>query len=203
MTSRKKAPALSARDQAVWQEVTKSVTPLGDRPEAPPPPKAMRPDRRLDNALPQEWFMGAGLESGADPTPQLDRKTRRNITKGRREFDRSVDLHGMTQDHAFNTLKSVIEGCVRRGDKTVLVVTGKGGKRFSQLEASTPVSFRTRNDFEQHAGVLKRMVPMWLSGPDLKPFVHSYGPAAQEHGGDGALYVVLRGRPPGAKKGSK
>ena len=58
--------------------------------------------------------------------------------------------------------------------------------------ADIPVAYRTRNEFEQHGGVLKRMVPLWLAGPELKPFIHSYGPAAQEHGGDGALYVVLR-----------
>lgn len=196
MKDRKKPAGLNARDRAVWEEVTKSVTPLGDRPETPPPPRVTRVEPREDQSVPHEWFAAAGV----DPTPRLDRKTRRNITKGRQEFDRSVDLHGMTQDHAFSTLKSVIEGCVRRGDKTLLVVTGKGGRRFSQLTAVTPVAYRTRDAFEQHGGVLKRMVPLWLSGPELKPFVHSYGPAAQEHGGDGALYVVLRRRVPGTKR---
>lgn len=196
MTRKKKPGELSSSDEAVWQEVTKTVTPLGGRPETPPPPKAIRPTNVRYDRLPSEWLTA----SSTAPEARIDRKTRRNITKGRQEFDRSVDLHGMTQDHAFNTLKSVIEGCIRRGDKILLVVTGKGGKRYSQLSADTPVAYRTRNEFEQHGGVLKRMVPLWLAGPDLKAFVHSYGPAAQEHGGDGALYVVLRRRAPGAKQ---
>ncbi len=191
-------PSLNARDRAVWDAVTKSVTPLGERPEVPPPPKAPRARIIRDDGLPSDWYAG----SSPAPTTRVDRKTRRNLAKGRQEFDRSIDLHGMTQDHAFNALKSVIEGCVRRGDKALLVVTGKGGARFSQLTAP-PVAYRTRDAFDQHGGVLKRMVPLWLSGPDLKSFVHSYGPAAQEHGGEGALYVILRRRPSGSKGSRK
>lgn len=185
---------LSEHDRAAWEAVTKSVTPLGGRPETPPPPKAPRATIVRNDGLPQEWYIG----TAPAPTARVDRKTRRNISKGRQEFDRSVDLHGLTQDHAFNTLKSVIEGCIRRGDKTLLVVTGKGGARFSQT-AAAPVAYRTRNEFDQFGGVLKRMAPLWLAGPELKPFVHSYGPASRDHGGDGALYVLLRRHAPGTK----
>lgn len=193
--SRKKEP-LSPQDHAVWNAVTKDVTPLDARPETPPPPKASIPRIIRNDSLSHDWFLG----SAPEPTAKLDRKTHRNIAKGRQEFDRSVDLHGMTQDHALSTLKRVIEGCILRGDKTILVVTGKGGARFSQTAAATPVAYRTRNDFDNHSGVLKRMVPMWLASADLKPFVHSYAPAAQEHGGAGALYVILRRRVPGSSK---
>lgn len=188
---------LGDRDRAVWETVTKTVTPLGDRPEPMPLPKTPGKITISDRPLPLDWFIG----DTPAPTPKVDRKTRRKITTGRQEFDRSVDLHGMTQDHAFSVLHRVIEGCVRRGDKTLLVVTGKGGKRFVQTAADTPVAYRTRDSFEQHTGVLRRMVPMWLSEASLKPFVHSFGPAAQEHGGDGALYVILRRKMPGANRG--
>ena len=193
--SKKKEP-LNPSDRAVWNAVTKDVTPLGGRPDTPPPPKAPIPRIIRNDSLPQEWFVG----SAPEPTAKLDRKTRRNIVKGRQEFDRSVDLHGMTQDNALSTLKRVIEGCIKRGDKTILVVTGKGGARFSQTAATTPVAYRTRGDFDNHSGVLKRMVPLWLASADLKPFVHSYAPAAQEHGGEGALYVILRRRMPASSK---
>ncbi len=188
---------LSSADKKVWQAVTDTVTPLGERPEAPELQPAPRGIYIRETSLPDGWF------TSETPAPKagFDRKTRRNIVKGRQEFDRSVDLHGMTQDNAFSTLQRVIEGCVRRGDKTILVVTGKGGARFSQTAATTPVAYRTRRDFDNHSGVLKRMVPLWLAGADLKPFVHSYAPAAQEHGGEGALYVILRRRMPGSSKG--
>jgi DNA-nicking Smr family endonuclease len=195
--TRRKAP-LSERDQEIWRKVTETVTPLGGRPDAPPlPPRRMIRPSDAPRGLPMEWH----TRPGPNPDPVIDRKTRRQIATGRQEVDRSVDLHGMTQDVAFATLRRVVEGAVKRGDKTLLVVTGKGGKRFAQL-GDVPVAYRTRGEFDQLGGVLRRMVPLWLEGPELKPFIQSYGPASQEHGGDGALYVLLRRRMPGSRKGS-
>jgi len=195
--ARKKGSELSDRDAALWQKVTETITPLEGRPAAPEPkPHKMIRDRLEDRPLPLEWH------TRESPTPRtaVDRKTRRRISKGRQDVDRSVDLHGLNQDQAFRQLKSVIEGAVRRGDKTLLVVTGKGGKRFSQTGLDTPAAYRTRADFDQFGGVLKRMVPIWLEGPELKPFVESYGEASKEHGGEGALYILLRRRLPGSRK---
>lgn len=187
---------LTDREEALWKEVTKTVTPLEGRPEAPKVrPRRRGADRLPDRPLPMEWHTRAS----PDPTPRVDRKTRRRLTKGTQDVDRSVDLHGLNQDQAFRQLKSVIEGAVRRGDKTLLVVTGKGGKRFSQTGMDTPAAFRTRADFDQFGGVLKRMVPVWLEGAELKPFVESYGEASKEHGGEGALYILLRRRMPGSR----
>ncbi len=193
--ARKKDP-LSARDIEIWRKVTETVTPLGGRPDAPAPPARSRPIIRTETqSLPYEWH----TRTSPNPDARIDRRMQRQIATGRQEVDRSVDLHGMTQDRAFATLRRTIEGSIRRGDKTLLVVTGKGGKRFAQTDA-TPAAYRTRNDFDQHGGVLRRMVPLWLEGPELKPFIQSYGVAAKEHGGDGALYVILRRRLPGSRR---
>jgi DNA-nicking Smr family endonuclease len=188
--------------EALWKDVTKTITPLGDRPAVPViKPLKMLGGRLENTSLPMEWYREEG--HGGDsvgPPPTLDRKTRRRISKGRQEVDRSVDLHGLTQDQAYSHLKSVVEGAIRRGDKTLLVVTGKGGARFSQTGQEVPVAQRTRADFNQFGGVLKRMVPVWLEEPALKPFIISYGEASQEHGGEGAMYILLRSRTPGSRR---
>ncbi|WP_262692451.1 Smr/MutS family protein [Kordiimonas aestuarii] len=193
--ARKKDP-LTERDREIWQKVTESVTRLGGRPETPPlqslPKIYLKEEAR---GLRMEWHTKASPQ----PEARIERRMQRQIATGRQEVDRSVDLHGMTQDRAFAKLRTTVEGAIRRGDKTLLVVTGKGGKRFSQLDA-IPAAYRTRGDFDQHGGVLRRMVPLWLEGPELKPFIQSYGTAAPEHGGDGALYVILRRRLPGSRK---
>lgn len=197
MVKKPKKGSLSNRDASLWEDVTKSVKPLGDRPEgAPMPPRRMV--RRLDEErpLPSGWHK----EVVPDPTPNIDKKTKRKLTKGTQEVDRSIDLHGLTQDQAFRLLKSAVEGAVKRGDKTLLVVTGKGGARFSQTGLDTPVAYRTRDEFDHFGGVLKRMVPVWLNGSELKPFIQSYDVAAKEHGGEGALYILLRRRMPGSRK---
>lgn len=186
---------LSQTDQKVWDAITKTITPLEQKHLAPTPKALPRIEYRHDAALPHEWF----LAETPTPNTKVDRKTRRKLATGRQEFDRSVDLHGMTQDQAFSVLKRVIEGSVLRGDKTLLVVTGKGGARFSQTD-SMPAAYRTRDQFDQLGGVLRRVVPLWLAEAELGPFVHTYAPAAPEHGGDGALYVLLRRRAPGSRK---
>lgn len=193
---KKKAGTLNERDAALWQKVTETVTPLEGRPDAPTPkPRRMVHDRLDDRPLPMEWH----TRSSPEPRARVDRKTRRRISKGRQGVDRSIDLHGLNQQQAFRQLQSVIEGAVRRGDKTLLVVTGKGGRRFSQTGLDAPVAYRTRDEFDQFGGVLKRMVPIWLEGAELKPFVESYGEASKEHGGEGALYILLRKRLPGSR----
>lgn len=196
MADKKKPGSLSERDAALWQKVTETVTPLGSRPAVPEPkPHRMIRERVDDRRLPYEWH----TRMSPEPKARVDRKTRRRISKGRQEVDRSIDLHGLNQQQAFRHLRSAIEGAVRRGDKTLLVVTGKGGRRFSQTGLDAPVAYRTRDEFDQFGGVLKRMVPIWLEGPELKPFVESYGEASKEHGGEGALYIILRKRLPGSR----
>ncbi|WP_308911069.1 Smr/MutS family protein [Pseudokordiimonas caeni] len=189
-------PELTGEDATLWEALAASVRPLKGRPKPPPlsPRRPDVPDRGADR-LPDEWFR----EGGPAPTPGIDRKTRRRIAKGHTDVDRALDLHGMTQDGAYNALKGAIEGAIRRGDKTLLVVTGKGGARFNQIGA-LPAMFRRREDFEQHGGVLRRMLPLWLEASELRPFVESYGPAADEHGGDGAFYIRLRKRLPGSRR---
>ena len=185
-----------SRGDDLWQALTKTVTPLEDRPDAPKvKPRKMLGQRYDDRPLAVDWHIG----DSPDPSPRVDRKTRKRLGKGKQEVDRSIDLHGLTQDQAFRHLQSVIEGAVKRGDKTLLVVTGKGGARFSQTGFDTPIANRTRADFDQFGGVLKRMLPIWLEGAELKPFIEAYGEAAKEHGGEGAQYIILRRRIPGSR----
>ena len=57
----------------------------------------------------------------------------------------------------------------------VLVITGKGSSMGSK-------------------GALKRAVPLWFSKPEFRFLISSYEPAAQHHGGEGALYIRLARR---------
>ena len=77
------------------------------------------------------------------------------------------------------------------GGMVQVVITGKGGRRL-RLADALPLAHRTRRDVDPEGGVLKRMVPLWLDGPDLSPLVQAFSPATDRHGGAGALYVLLR-----------
>lgn len=78
-----------------------------------------------------------------------------------------LDLHGYTEDRAYEWLKAFIGACHRERFHEVLVITGKG------------------------SGKLKRLVPLWLEARPFEAFVVSARVADPWDGGDGALYVRL------------
>ncbi|GEQ97486.1 smr protein/Muts2-like [Iodidimonas gelatinilytica] len=203
MTRRRKN-YISSDDQKLWDSITRDVRPLKDRPAAPPLPKNSHPGKGAARAVedvfsqhmsafgydakPQEMGPPAALVS-----PALDRRQQRKLARGHKPIDSRIDLHGLTQQKAFTRLCGHIASAVSRGERAVLVITGKGGRHRAQ-SGDDPVAFRRRDSFDLGSGVLKRMVPIWLESPQLSALVHSYGPAHDTHGGDGALYVLLRRR---------
>ena len=106
---------------------------------------------------------------------------RKRLQRGTLDIDGTIDLHGMRQAEAHAALSRYIHRCVARGDRTILVITGKGLKKLGP-DAAVIVE----------AGVLRSMLPIWLSDPSLAPLVAGWDVAAQAHGGDGAFYVRLR-----------
>jgi DNA-nicking Smr family endonuclease len=89
----------------------------------------------------------------------------------------------MRQNEAYAALRRFLLASSIRGDRTVLVITGKG--RRVDLE-------RTRDYMAEERGVLRRLVPQWMAEPELRGIVVSYTTAGPRHGGDGALYVRIR-----------
>lgn len=103
----------------------------------------------------------------------FDRSTESKLKKGRLPIEGRLDLHGMTQDEAWRALSRFIPAAVRQEKRTVLVITGKG--RVSES-----------------GGVLRRMVPLWLTETELRRHVIGITAAQPKDGGSGALYVRLR-----------
>jgi len=108
--------------------------------------------------------------------------TQDRLKRGLIEPDAKIDLHGMTQAAAHRTLFTWLVNAHRRGDRLVLVVTGKGNPKNEENAAwmTSP------------HGVLKQMVPRWLNEPELSALIAHVRPAHVKHGGAGALYVYLR-----------
>ncbi len=90
-------------------------------------------------------------------------------------IEAKIDLHGLTQDQAFEVLTRFIESCYRANKQSVLIVTGKGNV--------------------DQPGVIKLVVPRWLEYTKLKQYVLSYSTAKYEFGGEGAIAVVLKRKP--------
>jgi DNA-nicking Smr family endonuclease len=103
----------------------------------------------------------------------IDRRTWHRLQRGKVPISGRLDLHGLSQAEAHTRLVAFLNAQQGRGARCVLVITGRG--------------LRT-------GGVLKAQTPRWLGTPPLSPLVLAYAPARLGHGGDGALYVLLRRR---------
>ena len=193
MSSGRRHRKLSEEDAVLWRRVGKTVTPLRDRPLSLPTISQEEAEREFAAAM-QEGNPRPAKKAGVagdikspiahhplppapkrkpQPEPVIDRPTTRKIAKGRIAIDARVDLHAMTQDQAHDRLYVFLADQRARGARHVLVVTGKGRSLGSE-------------------GVLKRMVPVWLSSPRFAELVSGYVSASRHHGGEGAIYVRLR-----------
>ena len=113
-------------------------------------------------------------------TPGLDRRTAERLRRGRLPVEARLDLHGEFQEQAYRLLVDFVTRAVAADKRVVLVITGKGRS--------------TTDEWGRGGGVLRRQVPHWLTQPPLGALVLSTAPARPDHGGDGALYVLLRRR---------
>ena len=191
----KRDPKRLPHDFHLWTSVAATIEPLRRKrllimPAGPLPlPAEEQPPAALGKAPPKRQpprkpFLPpyqAPLPSAAPPDRQVDPSIRKKVGRGRIEIDGRIDLHGMTQAEARAALHRFIHDRFARGDRTVLVITGKG--------------VSTDNDYiaaMTQRGVLRTMLPIWLSEPSLSPLVSGWSIAARGHGGEGAWYVRLR-----------
>lgn len=96
----------------------------------------------------------------------------RQVKRGVVSVEHQLDLHGLRRDEALTALPRFLQSARNRGQKAVLVITGKGNH-----SAEEPV--------------LQQAVASWLreAGREL---VLEFAPAPRELGGSGAFVVFLR-----------
>jgi DNA-nicking Smr family endonuclease len=107
--------------------------------------------------------------------PGLDRRTLVKLRRGLIPVDQKLDLHGCTYDEGRKTVERFLIRSEAAGRRCVLIITGRGLRR-------------------EGSGVLRKAVPQWLNDPQNRQFVLGFSFATAAHGGDGALYVLLRRR---------
>lgn len=184
---------LSREDLKLWQQVKRTVEPLGNRtvidfdgPDEEETAGTKNSDISKQSSRPavpasspnQGRSFPAAPYSPPVSMPSkpisgggIDDKTAKKLLKGRLSIDDRIDLHGRTQAEAHRLLDGFLARSHASGMRIVLVITGKG---------------RTTG------GILRQVVPQWLREPHLFPYVSAFRSAHPAHGGDGALYVRLR-----------
>lgn len=177
---------ISTEDADLWQNVADSSEPLTRgknrvvvQPELVEVPEPDPPIRKKNKQAPVQRIEPASqIPPPTSPVANFDRKEARRLGSGRISVDARIDLHGMRQREAHGSLKAFLARAQAHGNRHVLVITGKGGKR--------------EHDGSFERGVLNREVPRWLTEPEFRNWVVSFTPANRRHGGEGALYVRLR-----------
>ena len=122
---------LSEEERALWESVAKQVKPLRKRHR--PKPQAMR---RRRNRAPRRnrprrrsrapTHIGPATSREPPPLAPLGRRERSQLSRGRKEIDARLDLHGMTQTRAHRALFGFLQRAHHDGLTFVLVITGKG-----------------------------------------------------------------------------
>ena len=186
----RRARLASEEEMALWQVATRDAAPISVNRATSTKPRVRighprdfsGPMQPLPSVPARRFYPNAaGVDPLTESTPGLDRKTAKALKKGERTPEATVDLHGMTLDHAHGALTRFILTEQARGTRCILVITGKGG------------DYRGRSiGYGDGRGALKRDVPRWLREPSLNGAVIGIYQAHKRHGGDGALYVYLR-----------
>ena len=187
---------LSAEERHLWEKVAKSATPL-DPParnlslpeiEGPKPAPAIPRERisafRIGEKArnkPHTPQHGTDLSTRLAQAPvRMDHGAYRKLVRGKLKPDARIDLHGMTIAQAHPALIRFVFSAYDRGDRLVLVITGKGKER----DSDTPIPIKV--------GILRHQVPAWLHTPPLGALVLDIREAHQRHWGGGAYYVYLK-----------
>lgn len=168
------------KDKELWERVKKTTKPLHsnkysgfptpgfvEQSVSVEPEYRLKPERIVRPYQPDPPF----TFSDVPKSKLLDEPTRKKISKGKLGIEAKIDLHGMTQNEAYNRLFRFLEQAQMNEKRTVLVITGKG----------------VRGE-----GILKNAVPRWLGEPAFRNITTGYHEASIAHGGSGALYVRVR-----------
>ena len=175
--ARRRTP--TADELTLWARAMTGTTPLPGR-EPPATPAAAPSSRGTEQAAtsPARRRVPRPATAATTPLPldpsrpvDLDRRSWLRLKRGRQPIDASLDLHGLTQEEAHRRLTRFVADAQLRGHRCVRVITGRGVVR---------------------GGVLRRMVPRWLGEAPTRGRVLTYSQARLQHGGEGALYVLLR-----------
>jgi DNA-nicking Smr family endonuclease len=184
----RRARTITPEELALWHHVVRDAMPLHDAAPLPPPspppapaepPIAAEPARKAAPTPPP-------TPAPAPPPPRpysrrldpsgpvdIDRRSWLKLRRGLYPIDARIDLHGLTQAEAHDRLAGFLTTSQARGNRCVLVITGRGMR---------------------HGGTLRSMTPRWLDEAPNRARVLAFAQAQLHHGGEGALYVLLRRR---------
>ena len=174
---------LSAEEAEAWEKVAATVEPMhphsmkqvaATAPPAEVLPKKilLKPQRPAASKLPAP-------KPARNPPNNLDGQWDKRLKSGAIQPDFTLDLHGHGLDAAYNRLMSGVAQARAMGARTILLITGK----------PRPVDPADRGNTR---GAIRAKVLDWLAASSHHCAIAAVRRAHIRHGGEGALYIVLR-----------
>lgn len=182
---------LNADERALWARVAHSVKPLAKRKAAEPLSNADRADFAAALARPvaplripksppvaAKPARKAGLPGGANT---LDGGWDKRLLKGVVSPDFTIDLHEESLATAHARLNQSLQYAVSIDARIVLLITGRPARDNPRLPPTS-------------RGVIRASIKDWLHASAHASAIAAIRPAHPRHGGNGALYVILKRR---------
>ena len=159
-----------------WDEVIKGIKPLkNDRfvEDIRPKEIELKKDKVITVAFD---VLKRGKVVEKDDFTQMDGALAKRFKREEFRVEATLDLHGVIEKIAYDKVCDFIKMSYNNGLRCVLIITGKGidDTLFSQK------------------GVLRKSVPLWLSGDEIGSLILAYKNPSEALGGKGALYILLR-----------
>ena len=109
----------------------------------------------------------------------MDGQTAKKVKRCEYKVEGILDLHGKTENLAYDAVFNFIQQSYIQGKRCVLIITGKG-------------LTQNNDDFFSQKGKLKERTPIWLNSEQLRPLIIGFIHPIEKLGGSGALYIILR-----------
>jgi len=183
---------LAPEEAALWKRVIATVTPLV-KPKAAPAPVPLPPKTapiasgkvaspapavRVSPAPRTARTLSQPLPARREEGNTLDGSWDRKLSRGLISPESSIDLHGHSLSGAYDRLDHGLDHAIRRGDRVLLLITGKPPRAESE---------------RPHArGAIRAAVGDWLASSRHADRIAAVRAAHPRHGGSGALYIILR-----------
>ncbi|MEL7189797.1 MAG: Smr/MutS family protein [Pseudomonadota bacterium] len=183
---------LSDAESAAWAQLAQSVTPMPGK-RAPNPPRSgegeqMQAGGRALSHKPKPVLpkRPAPVSTAPrQPRPRighdqtLDGSWNRKLKAGQVAPDYTLDLHGHNLDSAYTRITSGLDQARAMGARVVLVIAG----RERPVDPADRASKR---------GAIRAKLLDWLAASHHADHIAAIRRAHIRHGGEGALYVVLK-----------
>ncbi len=182
---------MTPEERALWARVIATVTPIVREPVLPA--KAQPSVPVVSEPIPVARAKGR-VPPAPTPKPRpappsadtLDASWDRRLSRGLVAPESAIDLHGHTLASAHARLDRGLEAAIARGDRVLLLITGKPPRPESE---------------RPHArGAIRAAVGDWLAASRHGDRIAAVRGAHPRHGGQGALYIVLKRQRPAPRQ---